>query len=181
MRLRTARTSVHRVNSTHSEQPASPFRVAQGLLVLLSAVFAAALGDAVAQGPPQPDFYWPYGTVSIEGENIEPAVQPVLAIVNGRVCGSGATTIANAGPDVPPTDVGRTVYVLDVLADGTNAGQAPGCGTPGDLVTLYFPESQRVAFERPLFRQGPERVDLNLGPILTSRLQTPMLAADALP
>lgn len=181
MRLRTAPTSVHLVNSPHNEQPAIPFRVATGLLVLLSAAFAAVFSDASAEGPPQPDFYWPYGTVSVEGENLQPAVQPVLAIVNGRVCGSGATSIANAGAGVPSADVGRTVYVLDVLADGTNTGQAPGCGHPSDPVTLYFPESQRLAFERPLFRQGPERVDLNLGPVLASRLQTPMLAADSTP
>ena len=155
------------------------WRVAGGLLVLFLAL--VSLRPAIAQSPPQPDFFWPYGTVSFDGGNIEPAIQPVLAIVNGKVCGQSFTTIATAGPGVPPSDVGRTVYVIDVLANGTAAGQLQGCGTPGAPVTLYFPQAQRVAFEQPPFQQGGHRFDLNLGPALIFKLQGPMLATDGLP
>lgn len=155
------------------------WRVATGLLVLFCALLWAR--GAAAQTPPQPDFFWPYGTVSLDGGNIDPAIQPVIGMVNGRVCGQGLTTIAQAGPGVPPSDVGRTVYVLDVVASGTNTGQLPGCGTPAAPVTLYFPQAQRVAFEQPPFQQGGHRYDLNLGPALIFRLQGPMVANDGLP
>ncbi len=153
--------------------------ISGGLLVLLLAAFS--LREAQAQGPPQPDFFWPYGTVLFDGGNIDPAIQPVLAIVNGKVCGQATTMIAGPGAGVPASDVGRTVYVVDVLAAGSNAGQMPGCGTPGAPVTLYFPQAQRVALEQPAFQQGGHRVNLNLGPALIYRLQTPMVANDGAP
>lgn len=156
-----------------------PWRVVVGLLVLVCGL--ASLRPLQAQAPPQPDFFWPYGTVALEGGNIEPAIQPVVAFVNGKICGEGWTTIATAGPGVPPADVGRTVYVIDVKAAGSNAGQEPGCGTPGATVTLYFPQALRVAFEQPPFQQGGHRVDLNLGPALIFKLQGPMVANDGLP
>lgn len=155
------------------------WRVAGGLLVLFVALMMAR--GAQAQTPPQPDFFWPYGIVALDGGNIDPAIQPVVAFVNGKVCGQGTTTIATAGPGVPPSDIGRTVYVIDVLADGTNTGQSQGCGTPGAPVTLYFPQAQRVAFEQPTFQQGGHRYDLNLGPALIFKLQGPMVANDGLP
>jgi hypothetical protein len=150
-----------------------------GLCLLALALFAAR--GVEAQAPPQPDVFWPYGIVAADGGNIDPAIQPVVAIVNGRVCGSANTTIALPGPGVPPSDIGRTVYVIDVLAAGTNPGQLPGCGTPGAPVILYFPQSARVAFEQPAFQQGGHRVNLNLGPELIYRLQGPMVSNDGLP
>ncbi len=168
------------MTTDNSEQPfAHRWWVTGGLLVLLLAAFS--LREARAQGPPQPDFFWPYGTVSFDSGNIDPAIQPVLAMVNGKVCGQATTMIAVPGAGVPPSDVGRTVYVVDVLAAGSSAGQAPGCGTPGALVTLYFPQAQRVALEQPAFQQGGLRVDLNLGPALIYRLQGPMVASDGVP
>ena len=119
--------------------------------------------------------------MALDGGNLEPAIQPVIAIVNGKVCGQATTTIALPGAGVPPGDVGRTVYVIDVLAAGSNTGQEPGCGTPGAPVTLYFPQSQRIAVEQPAFQQGGHRNDLNLATQLVFKLQGPMVANDGAP
>ena len=139
---------------------------------------AGVVSYAGAQDPPRPDFFWPYGTVQLDGANIEPAEQQVIGIVNGVACGESTTFMATAGPGVPPGDVGKTVYVVDVLAGGSGAGQRFGCGHPGDAVTLYFPESRRMALQVPAFVVGGQRVDLALGVELGFRLQGPMLASD---
>ena len=47
-------------------------------------LLAATALPAVAQSPPQPDFFWPFGTVQVGGENISPEEQLVIAFVNGR-------------------------------------------------------------------------------------------------
>jgi len=138
----------------------------------------AALSLAGAQSPPQPDFFWPYGTVLLGAENILPAQQPVIGLVNGKACGESTTFIATDAPGVPEGDVGKTVYVVDILADGSGPGHRPGCGTPGAPVTLYFPESHRLSQQAPGFIAGGQRVDVSLGPELVYRLQGPMLASD---
>ena len=138
----------------------------------------AALSLAGAQSPPQPDFFWPYGTVLLGAENILPAQQPVIGLVNGKACGESTTFIATDAPGVPEGDVGKTVYVVDILADGSGPGHRPGCGTPGAPVTLYFPESHRLSQQAPGFIAGGQRVDVSLGPELIYRLQGPMLASD---
>lgn len=135
---------------------------------------------ARAADPPQPDFFWPYGTVQVAGENLAPETQPVLALVNGKVCGEATTLIATPGPGVPPGDVGKTVYVIDVLADGGSTGQRAGCGNPGDSVMLYFPLSSRIALQQLSFFAGGQRADIELGVELQYRLQGPMLANDGL-
>lgn len=147
-----------------------------GVLVLASVAFGA--GTALGQSPPQPDFFWPYGKVQLGGSNIEPPQQTVIGLVNGRACGEATTLVAAAGPGVPPGDVGKTVYVVDVLADGTNSGQRPGCGRPGDPVLLYFAGSHRMASQQTFFSAGSQRFDLELGPELFFRLTTPVLASD---
>uniref|UniRef100_UPI00332CC1B7 hypothetical protein n=1 Tax=Pseudoalteromonas sp. 5-MNA-CIBAN-0065 TaxID=3140421 RepID=UPI00332CC1B7 len=89
--------------------------------------------------------------------------QPVIAIVRGRACGEGTTTVATE----PPADAGKTVYVLQVLADGPEAGQRPGCGRDGDVAMLYFPAAGRIALEQPLFQTGQTvRADLTLTALL---------------
>lgn len=151
-------------------------------LALASAgIFGAALCVSVAaQGlpPGPPDYFWPYGRVSVDGADVAPAQQPVVGIVRGRVCGIGETLVATAGPNVPPGDVGRTVYRVDILADGTRADQRPGCGRPGDPVMLYFPALRRFAVQQPTFVAGGQRVDLELGPVLPHRVINPMAAKD---
>ncbi|HMO94966.1 MAG TPA: hypothetical protein PKD27_02530 [Tepidiformaceae bacterium] len=166
-------------NAPTRQLPTRHWRIAGGLFVVALTLLSSR--DALAQDPPIPDFFWPYGIVSVDGGNIEPAIQPVVALVNGRVCGTATTTIALPGPGVPPSDLGRTVYVVDILAAGTNAGQLPGCGTPGAPVTFWFPVAQRLAVEQPAFQQGGHRVNLSLGPELSFRLQGPMISNDGLP
>ena len=138
----------------------------------------AALSLAGAQNPPQPDFFWPYGTVLLGGENIEPAQQPVIGLVNGKACGESTTFIATDAPGVPAGDVGKTVYVVDILADGSGPGHRPGCGTLGAPVALYFPESNRLSQQASAFTVGGQRVDVSLASELIYRLQGPMLASD---
>jgi hypothetical protein len=147
--------------------------------LLAAGVLAAALFEAArADDPPAPDFFWPYGRAQIDGQNISPPSQTVLAYVNGRQCGQATTLIAPPADGTPPGDVNRTVYVIDVLADGSSAGQRPGCGHAGDPVTLYFAGSRRVAIQQPLFKQGGERWDVDLGPELSFHVTGAMLAGD---
>jgi hypothetical protein len=116
--------------------------------------------------------------VQLAGGNLEPEVQPVIALVNGKACGEDETFVAQAGEGVPPEDVGKTVYVVNVLADGAGAGQRAGCGDPGELVSLYFVGSHRIALQQPQFEAGGLRVDVELGPELSFRMPLPMLAGD---
>ena len=143
------------------------------------ALFAFRL--AGAQSPPQPDFFWPYGTATVGGANLAPAVQPVIALINGKACGSSTTRVAEANPDNPPADVGRTVYVVNVEAAGSGPGQSPGCGMSGLPVMLYFPAAGRIAIQAPAFSPGGRRVDLELGISLSTRLQLPMTASEGTP
>jgi hypothetical protein len=167
---------VNSLRNEHSPPRNLTLRALVTVLVLASLAFGA--GSALGQNPPQPDFFWPYGTVQLGGSNIEPAQQTVIGLVNGRACGEATTLVAAAGPGVPVSDVGKTVYVVDVLADGPNAGQRPGCGHPGDQVLLYFAGSHRLAAQQAFFAVGGQRLDVELGPELLFRLTTPVLARD---
>lgn len=149
--------------------------------VLASSFLAVGVAAAVqAADPPQPDFAWPYGKVQLDGANIAPATQQVIGIVNGKACGEATTLVAQAGAGVPAGDVGKTVYVVDVLADGSNSGQRAGCGRAGDVISLYFPDVHRFALQTALFAPGSQRLDVDLGAELGFRLQGPMLASDGL-
>ncbi|WP_322797005.1 hypothetical protein [Tepidiforma sp.] len=149
------------------------------LAAVAAAAFCIPVGArAQPASPGPPDFAWPYGIVRLDGANIEPPIQPVIALVNGRACGSDLTRIAEPGPGTPPTDVGRTAYVVDVLADGQAPGQRPGCGVPGLPILLYFPALGRFALQQPTFAPGPQRLDLDLGPGLPYRLASPVVASD---
>lgn len=153
---------------------------------LVAGVLAAALvfvrgGDipAGAQDPPAPPlFAWPYGTVQADGGNLDPAVQPVIALVNGRACGDALTQVAAPGPNTPASDVGKTVYVVDVLPDGTRPGERPGCGAPGMAIRLWFPVAGRFALQEPVFAPGGQRVDVELGPVVPFRMAAPLVASD---
>ena len=151
-------------------------RLLAGVLVL--SFLAASANHALAQNPPAPDFFWPYGRVQLGGANITPEEQTVIALVAGRACGESTTKVAQAGPGVPAGDVGKTVYVVDVLAAGSNPGQRPGCGTAGAAVQLYFAGAHRLATQQASFTPGPQRLDVELGPELTFRLTAPVLASD---
>ena len=157
-------------------------RAAFASLALGAMVAAAVVATLVtAQSPPVPDFYWPYGTVQLSGGNISPQAQPIIAFVNGKSCGNDETQYVEPNSDSPPIDGGKTVYAIDVLADGQQPGQRPGCGTAGAPVTLYLPLLGRIAIQQPLFKVGGERVDLDLGLLLGSKRRLPMIAADGAP
>lgn len=145
---------------------------------LAFSLVAGAAAPALARTTGAPDFAWPYGRVQAAGGNVSPIEQPVIALVNGRACGEGSTKLAQAGTGVPAGDVGKTVYVVDVLADGTNPGQRPGCGTAGATIRLYFPVSRRIASQQAAFAPGPQRFDVDLGPELGFRLAAPVVAGD---
>ncbi|MFN8616666.1 MAG: hypothetical protein U0837_06185 [Dehalococcoidia bacterium] len=153
-----------------------PWLMAAGVLASLFLALTAI--RARAADPPQPDFFWPYGKVQLDGANIFPTSQRVIGIVNGKSCGDASTLVAQAGAGVPAGDVGKTVYVVDILAGGTNSGQRPGCGHPGDVVSLYFPQMHRFALQEAAFAPGSLRLDVDLGGELPFRLQGPMLAND---
>ena len=148
------------------------------------AAASAAIGWAAlagAQSPPgAPTFAYLYGQVLVGGENVAPESQPVIAFVNGISCGGAPTTtlVATEGDDVPEEDIGRTVYVIDVLANGTNNYERTGCGEPGLPIMLYLPAIGRMSSQQPLFQSGPIRADLELDIALTQRAGIPQLAAD---
>lgn len=147
-----------------------------------SSILAAGLiwlpQEAGAVDPPRPDFFWPYGIVQVDGANVSPPEQPVVAFMGGTACGSAMTKVALAGQDVPPGDVGKTVYVVDVLADGPGPGQRVGCGRVGQPVTLYFPASGRIASFHPTFQVGGLRVDIELTQVLAERRIGAQVSAD---
>ncbi len=147
-------------------------------IVTVIAVVGAGFGLSSAQdGPPFPDFFWPYGIVQLDEENLAPPTQPVVAFVNGRACGQAETKVADAGGSNPPGDAGKTVFVITVLADGPGEGQRPGCGRLGDSVQLWFPRLGYLAAETPLFKAGPQRIDLTLARPLEHRVTLPFLTA----
>ena len=152
-------------------------------MLLALFVCAAAVGGhgSEAASPPLPDFFTPFGHALSAGSNISPEEQRVIAFVRGRVCGQGRTLTPSAGEGVPPTDVGRTVYTVNVLPSGTGGGQRPGCAFPGDQVTLYFPESHLTATLPLAYGQGGRRVDLDLDINLLYRLGLPQVAGDGVP
>ena len=102
----------------------------------------------------------------------------MIAFVRGQACGLTRPLVATADPGNPPADVGKTVYTIDVLADGPGTGQRPGCGRPGDPVLFYLPVAGRLANQQPLFVQGEQRVDLSVDVSLGARLIIPVVSDD---
>ena len=174
---RTASTKIRRVNAERNEHFTPGRRqvwaIGVGMLVL---AFCAFSGNRAAGAiePPQPDFFWPYGRVSVDGVNLDPPEQQVIALVHGVACGEATTKVAVDGPGVPAEDAGTTVYVVDVLP----AGARPGCGTAGDAIMLYFVGSKRLALQQPVFVVGSQRVDVDLGPALGFQLVGALVASD---
>jgi hypothetical protein len=159
-------------------------RIRRPLATFIIAAASTAAGWAAlagAQSPPgAPTFAYVYGQVLVGGANISPETQPVIAFVNGVSCGGTPTTtlVATAGDDVPEEDIGRTVYVIDVLANGTNNYERVGCGQPGVPIMLYLPSMGRMSSQQPLFQSGPIRADLELDIALSQRTGIPQLASD---
>ena len=142
-----------------------------------------ARGSTEAQSPPPiPDFTTAFGQVQLDGANISPSVQTVIAFMNGHSCGWGTTQVASNNPDNPPGDVGKTVYVVDARAAGTGPGQLPDCGSTNDSISFYLPEIGRLALEQTAFKAaaGFVRVDLSLGAPLSHRLSAQLTASDGI-
>lgn len=156
-------------------------RFSRPLATLTVTSAAIAIGwAALAQAQPAPPtFATFYGQVLVGGENLDPVTQPVIAFVNGKSCGVATQTlIAEPGEGVPEDDVGKTVYVIDVLADGSDNYERIGCGHPGDPITLYFPVAGRTSTTQPLFQALQTRADIDLDISLSHSAGIPSLAAD---
>ena len=149
--------------------------------LLAATSLLAIVSRSHAANPPLPEFAALYGHALIAGTNIAPQEQRVIAFVRGRACGEGRTFIPAAGEGVPPTDVGRTVYTVNVLPSGPGAGQRPGCAFPGDQVTLYFPESHRTTTLPLAYTPGGRRVDLDLDVDMQYQVSLPWVAGDGVP
>jgi hypothetical protein len=149
--------------------------------VSVAIVAAAAMAGAASADPPTPDFYRPYGTVQVAGANLAPVPQPVVAFVHDNNCGTGTTSVAAAGEGVPQSDAGKTVYVLDVLADGPGAFERIGCGRVGDAVRLYLPLEHAFLSPVATFKEAFERVDATVSTPLGFQVRTPLTAADGSP
>ncbi len=148
-------------------------------IIVTGGVGWAALAQAQTV-PSPPTFAYLYGRVTVGVENVSPETQPVLAFVNGTSCGGAPTEtfIATEGDDTPDEDVGATVYVIDVLADGESSYEREGCGHPGDPITIYLPSIGRMGSSQPLFQAGHTRADIELDVVLQFRASVPQLAID---
>lgn len=152
-----------------------------GAIVAAGLIAGVTLGQGI---PGPPNFALFYGTVQDNDENIVPAEQTMLAIVNGQVCGSARTSVAEDVPENSPEFIGKTVFTINVMADGDGAFQRPGCGNDGDSVRFYFPEVGRFAEQTGTFAPvegGPLEANLTLGPELSARLSVPLIARDTSP
>lgn len=142
----------------------------------IAAAFAAIPALVAAQGAPPspPDTF--YGKVP---EGVGPG-QGVLAIVtsgsSSQTCGVGNTLVIAPGPGVPPEDVGKIAYVVDVIADS----QLAGCGAPGRTVQFYFIGNRQMATTTGTWSgAGPVQLNLTgLGSPLTTRNYGPQVAKD---
>ncbi len=155
------------------------------LLAVTAAAVAVAALPSRAQPPAFPEFTTVYGRALIDGVNLQPPAQPLVAFVNGRACGWTSARLAQAddGDGAPDPDAGRTVYAVDARSGGDGLYQIPGCGQAGDAIRFYLPRSGRMAVEEARFGgDGAVRADLSFAVDLSWRLRAPQLANDgALP
>ena len=164
-----------------SRVPAPALAMSLLALATVAGLFASR-GVAFSVDPPPspPDFTTVFGPVQVDGQNIVPSEQMVMAFVNGRSCGTDSTKVASDDPSNEP-DIGKTVYAVSVLADGSGFSQALGCGTNGDTVSFYFPDLHRLANESTMFSGvGFKREELTLGSEMSFRLPTTLVTADGI-
>jgi hypothetical protein len=131
---------------------------------------------ALAQAPSRL-FAYLYGRVAVDGE-CRAGDAARLAFV-GKSCEVRPRNfVTTEGDDIPPEDIGKTVYVVDVLADGHNVYEREGCAHPGDPILLYLPAIGRMSSTQPLFQPGPVRADLQLDIWLGYRQVVPAVASE---
>lgn len=153
------------------------------LLAVIAVVAAVAAFPSRAQPPAFPEFTTVYGRALIDGENLQPPEQPLVAFVNGRACGWTSVGLAPAADDAgdgeADPDSGRTVYAVDARSGGDGLYQIPGCGRAGDAIRFYLPLSGRMAEEEARFGgEGAVRADLSFDVELPWRLRAPQLASE---
>lgn len=163
----------------------TPARRAAAALVAVAAAGLLIWQPADAQDPlpGPPDDNYVYGQVLVEGANVSPPEQTLIAFVNGIACGWDTTGIAESHPDNPPADVGKTVYAVAVRGDGAGPAQKPGCGKNGDTIRFYLPELRRLATQTATFTTGTpattnKRVDLSMAQLLSHVATIPLIAGD---
>ena len=152
------------------------------LLAVIAVAAAVAAFPSLAQPPAFPEFTTVYGRALIDGENLQPSEQPLVAFVNGRACGWTSVGLApdDDGEDAEADpDAGRTVYAVDARSGGDGLYQIPGCGQAGDAIRFYLPLSGRMAEEEARFGgEGAVRADLSFDVELPWRLRAPQLASE---
>jgi len=122
--------------------------------------FSQGIGVAKAQPAPPATFA---GSVKLDGQSV-PDGTPVLALVNGKICGESSREPGQKGTWTLSTDVadlgmykGDSIYIVDVVSDS----QTPGCGTEGTTVT--FQVGGRPAQEQGLWKAGFNSLNLTVG------------------
>ena len=118
------------------------------------------MGVAEAQPAPPATFA---GTVRVDGQTV-PDGTPVLALVNGTLCGESSREPGEKGTWTLDRDVadlgmhtGDSIYIVDVASDS----QTPGCGTEGAVVT--FQVAGQPTHEKGLWKAGFNSLSLTVG------------------
>jgi hypothetical protein len=138
-------------------------------------MIAFSQGSGIAKAQPSPPASFA-GTVKLDDGQSVPDGTPVLALVNGNLCGEGSREPGQKGTWTLDRDLadlgahaGDSIYIVDVVSDS----QTPGCGTEGATVT--FEVDGRPAHEQGLWKAGFNSLDLTVGqaPATTPEGQTP--------
>ena len=125
-------------------------------------VMTSSLGIGVAEAQPAPPATF-VGSVRLDGQTVADGT-PVLALVNGELCGKSSREPGQEGTwtlDKDAADLGLragdSIYIVDVASDS----QTPGCGTEGAMVT--FQVAGRVTHEQGLWKAGLNTLNLTVG------------------
>jgi len=128
----------------------------------------------VAEAQPAPPATF-VGTVRADGQTVADGT-PVLALVNGNLCGKSSREPGQEGTWTLDKDVadlglhaGDSIYIVDVASDS----QTAGCGTEGVLVT--FEVDGQSAHETGPWKAGLNTLNLTVGqaPVATGTPQAP--------
>jgi hypothetical protein len=142
-------------------------------------MIAFSQGPGIANAQPSPPASFA-GIVKLDGQSV-PDGTPILALVNGNLCGEGSREPGQKGTWTVHGDLddlgaraGDSIYIVDVVSDS----QTPGCGTEGATVT--FEVGGRLANEQGPWKAGFNRLDLTVGqaPAATPEGQTPSAVED---
>jgi hypothetical protein len=125
-------------------------------------MMTSSLGMEAAEAQPAPPATF-VGTVSADGQTVADGT-PVLALVNGNLCGKSSREPGQEGTWTLDKDVvdlglhaGDSIYIVDVASDS----QTSGCGTEGAIVT--FQVAGRSAHQQGLWKAGLNTLNLTVG------------------